>query len=117
MAWYVLRRLLQMIPVFLGATLLIYALVFLVPGDPIHALAGDKPMTPAVEAQLRARYHLDEPFLVQYLLFLKGIVTLDFERPSPAGRYGTNSRARSRSRSNWRCWPCSSSRSSASHSG
>ena len=78
MAWYVVRRLLQMIPVFLGATLLIYALVFLVPGDPIHALAGDKPMTPAVEAQLRARYHLDRPFIVQYLLYLKGIFTLDF---------------------------------------
>ncbi|MFI6043201.1 ABC transporter permease [Nocardia sp. NPDC051321] len=78
MAWYIVRRLLQMIPVFLGATLLIYALVFLVPGDPIHALAGDKPMTPAVEAQLRARYHLDQPFFMQYLLYLKGIVTFDF---------------------------------------
>ncbi|WP_054816814.1 ABC transporter permease [Nocardia arizonensis] len=78
MGWYILRRLLQMIPVFLGATLLIYGLVFLVPGDPIRALAGDKPMTPAVEAALRARYHLDEPFIVQYLLYLKGIVTLDF---------------------------------------
>ncbi|MFI6167623.1 ABC transporter permease [Nocardia sp. NPDC051052] len=78
MAWYIVRRLLQMIPVFLGATLLIYALVFLVPGDPIHALAGDKPMTPAVEAQLRARYHLDRPFFMQYLLYLKGIVTFDF---------------------------------------
>ncbi|MFR9752616.1 ABC transporter permease [Nocardia sp. 004] len=78
MAWYILRRLLQMIPVFLGATLLIYALVFLIPGDPIQALAGDKPMTPAVEKQLRERYNLDEPFIVQYLLYLKGIVTLDF---------------------------------------
>ncbi|MEV0297811.1 ABC transporter permease [Nocardia sp. NPDC050710] len=78
MTWYVVRRLLQMIPVFLGATLLIYAMVFLIPGDPIKALAGEKPLTPAVEAQLRARYHLDQPFIVQYLLYLKGIVTLDF---------------------------------------
>ncbi|MBJ8340139.1 MULTISPECIES: ABC transporter permease [Antrihabitans] len=78
MAWYVVRRLLQMIPVFLGATLLIYAMVFLIPGDPIAALAGDKPMSPAVEAQLRARYHLDQPFIVQYLQYLKGIVTFDF---------------------------------------
>ncbi|TQM29238.1 ABC transporter permease [Nocardia bhagyanarayanae] len=78
MAWYILRRLLQMIPVFLGATLLIYAMVFLIPGDPIKALAGEKPLTPAVEAQLRARYHLDEPFLMQYLLYLKGILTFDF---------------------------------------
>ncbi|MFC3964036.1 ABC transporter permease [Nocardia jiangsuensis] len=77
MGWYVARRLLQMIPVFLGATLLVYALVFLIPGNPIQALAGEKPLTPAVEAQLRARYHLDQPFLVQYLLYLKGIVTFD----------------------------------------
>src|SRR5262245_33827144 len=78
MAWYVVRRLLQMVPVFLGATLLIYAMVFLIPGDPIRALAGDRPMTPAVETALRARYHLDQPFYMQYLLYLKGIVTLDF---------------------------------------
>ncbi len=78
MAWYVLRRLLQMIPVFLGATLLIYAMVFLIPGDPVAALAGDKALTPGVEAALRARYHLDQPFLIQYLDYLKGIFTLDF---------------------------------------
>ncbi|MFE7719283.1 ABC transporter permease [Nocardia rhizosphaerihabitans] len=78
MAWYILRRLLQMIPVFLGATLLIYAMVFLIPGDPIKALAGEKPLTPAAEAALRARYHLDQPFIMQYLHYLKGILTLDF---------------------------------------
>ncbi|MGN0102293.1 MAG: ABC transporter permease [Dietzia sp.] len=77
MLWYVARRLLQMIPVFLGATFLIYAMVFLVPGDPIAALGGDKPLTPAVVSQLRERYHLDEPFIIQYLLYLKGIFTLD----------------------------------------
>ncbi|MFC8044495.1 ABC transporter permease [Nocardia sp. NPDC057353] len=77
MGWYVGRRLLQMIPVFLGATLLVYGLVFLIPGNAIQALAGEKPLTPAVEAQLRARYHLDQPFIMQYLLYLKGIVTLD----------------------------------------
>ena len=78
MLWYIGRRLLQMIPVFIGATLLIYAMVFLIPGDPIAALAGDKPLTPAVAAQLRERYNLDKPFVVQYLLYLKGIFTLDF---------------------------------------
>ncbi|MFC4372983.1 ABC transporter permease [Nocardia halotolerans] len=78
MAWYILRRLLQMIPVFLGATLLIYGMVFLIPGDPIKALAGEKALTPAAEAALRARYHLDQPFIMQYLHYLKGIVTLDF---------------------------------------
>jgi oligopeptide transport system permease protein len=78
MAWYILRRLLQMIPVFLGATLLIYAMVFLIPGDPVSALAGDKALTPGVEAALRVRYHLDQPFVIQYLDYLKGIFTLDF---------------------------------------
>ncbi|MFD0000137.1 ABC transporter permease [Nocardia sp. NPDC127526] len=78
MVWYVIRRLLQMIPVFLGATLLLYTLVFFLPGDPIQALAGERQMTPAVEAALRARYHLDQPFFIQYWEYLKGIVTLDF---------------------------------------
>jgi len=78
MAWYIGRRLLQMIPVFIGATLLIYAMVFLVPGDPILALAGDKGMSDALHDQLVAQYHLDQPFLVQYLHYLQGILTLDF---------------------------------------
>lgn len=42
-AAFIARRTLAMIPVFLGATLLIYAMVFLLPGDPIVALGGDRP--------------------------------------------------------------------------
>ena len=45
---YILRRLLQVIPVFFGATLLIYFMVFALPGDPIIALFGDKTPNPAV---------------------------------------------------------------------
>lgn len=78
MLWYISRRALQMIPVILGATLLVYGLVFLRPGDPIAALFGDKPVNPAVVATLRKQYHLDQPFLVQWLLFLKGALTFDF---------------------------------------
>lgn len=70
---YILRRLLQVIPVFFGATLLIYFMVFALPGDPIVALFGDKTPNPAVVAQLRAQYHLDQPFLVQYFYYLTGI--------------------------------------------
>lgn len=78
MVRYLGRRLLQLIPVFLGATLLIYAMVFGMPGDPIAAMGGDRGLSPAVADQIRAQYNLDKPFFVQYLLFLKGIVTLDF---------------------------------------
>lgn len=79
MGWYVVKRLLQAIPVVLGATLLIYALVFFQPGrDPVLALFGDKPVSQAVKAQIESQYNLDQPFLVQWVLFLKNAVTLDF---------------------------------------
>jgi len=80
MFWYVIRRIAVMVPVFLGATLLIYAMVFLLPGDPIAAMAGDRPLTPAVAAALRARYHLDDPFLVQYARYLGGVLRGDLGR-------------------------------------
>lgn len=80
MGWYLVRRIAAMVPVFLGATLLIYAMVFLLPGDPLAAMAGDRPLTPAVAAQLRARYHLDDPFLVQYLRYLGGLLHGDLGR-------------------------------------
>lgn len=78
MVRYIGRRLLQMIPVFLGATLLIYAMVFALPGDPIQALGGERGLSPAVADQIRAQFNLDQPFVIQYLLYLKGILTLDF---------------------------------------
>jgi oligopeptide transport system permease protein len=78
MAWYIGRRLLQMIPVFLGATLLIYFMVFALAGDPVAALGGERGLSPALAEQLRHFYHLDRPFLVQYGLWLKGLLTFDF---------------------------------------
>ncbi|MEO8219984.1 MAG: ABC transporter permease [Specibacter sp.] len=77
MVMFTIRRFLQLIPVFFGATLLVYFLVFATPGDPIAALSGGKPMAPAVEAALRAQYNLDQPFWVQYWLYLKNLVTLN----------------------------------------
>ncbi|WP_413451143.1 ABC transporter permease [Georgenia phoenicis] len=77
MVRYIGRRLLQLVPVFLGATLLIYAMVFALPGDPVAALGGERGLPEAVQQQIREQYNLDEPFLVQYLLFLRGILTLD----------------------------------------
>ncbi|MFT4211983.1 MAG: ABC transporter permease [Microbacterium sp.] len=70
---YILRRVLQLIPVFLGSTLLIYFLVFAMPGNPILALFGDKTPNQAVIDQLTAQYHLDQPFIVQYFYYILGI--------------------------------------------
>ncbi|KPN22049.1 MULTISPECIES: ABC transporter permease [Arthrobacter] len=77
MTRYIARRVLQMIPVFFGATLLVYFLVFSLPGDPIAALFGDRPVNEVVAAQLREQYNLDQPFIVQYLLYLKNLLTFN----------------------------------------
>jgi ABC-type dipeptide/oligopeptide/nickel transport system permease component len=70
MGRFVIRRLLLTIPVLLGASFLIFAMVYALPGDPIRALAGDRPLAPAVAAQLRADYHLNDPLVVQYGKYL-----------------------------------------------
>ncbi|WP_456697152.1 ABC transporter permease [Aeromicrobium sp. P5_D10] len=77
MWWYVAKRLLQTIPVFLGATLIIYALVFLRPGDPINGLIGNKPISDEVRQAIRDQYHLNDFFLVQWLHFLKDVITFN----------------------------------------
>jgi oligopeptide transport system permease protein len=78
MTWYIIRRIVQVIPVFFGATLLIYFMVFALPGDPIIALGGDRGLNPAVADALRVRYHLDQPFIVQYFIYIGGIFVGDF---------------------------------------
>lgn len=46
--------------------------------DPVKAMFGDKPVNEAVAAQIRSEYNLDKPFIVQYLLFLKNALSLNF---------------------------------------
>ncbi|HEY7483833.1 MAG TPA: ABC transporter permease [Streptosporangiaceae bacterium] len=75
---YAARRLLQMVPVLLGTTFFIYVLVFALPGDPIRALAGEKPLPESVYQTLRHHYHLDDPLLVQYGKYLLGLFHGDF---------------------------------------
>jgi ABC-type dipeptide/oligopeptide/nickel transport system permease component len=75
---FVIRRLLLTIPVLLGASLLIYAMVYALPGDPVRALAGDRPLSASVQAQIRADYNLDDSFPVQYGKYLWGLLHGDF---------------------------------------
>jgi oligopeptide transport system permease protein len=78
MGRFVVRRLLLTIPVLLGASFLIFAMVYALPGDPIRALAGDRPLSPAVAAQLRADYNLGDPLVVQYGKYVAGLAQGDF---------------------------------------
>lgn len=75
MTGYIIRRLLQFIPVVIAATLIVYAMVFLMPGDPIRALSGDRPMSPQVQEALREQYNLNDPFLIQYAKYMWGVFT------------------------------------------
>ncbi len=56
---FVIRRLLQMVVAFLGTTLIVYAMMFGVQGDPIQALVGEKPVSAAQRAYLTEHFHLD----------------------------------------------------------
>jgi oligopeptide transport system permease protein len=77
-ALYILRRLLQAIPVLLGTTFLIYFMVFAMPGDPILALFGERTPSPALLARIREQYHFDEPFILQYLHYVGNVLRGDF---------------------------------------
>jgi oligopeptide transport system permease protein len=75
---FTVRRLLQMIPVFLGATFLIYWMVFALPGDPTAGKCGDRPCPEAYVAQFEEEYNLNDPLLVQYGKYMAGVVQGDF---------------------------------------
>jgi peptide/nickel transport system permease protein len=74
---YILRRVLQAIPVLIGITLASFLLIHLVPGDPATIILGAH-ATPEAVANLNHQLGLDEPVLAQYWDFVSGAVTLDF---------------------------------------
>ncbi|WP_225827284.1 ABC transporter permease [Streptomyces naphthomycinicus] len=77
MGRYVLRRLLQMIPVFVGATMLIFLMVNVM-GDPVAGLCGEQSCDPATAAQLKREFGLDKPLWQQYVTYMGNVFTGDF---------------------------------------
>ncbi|MFJ3907539.1 oligopeptide transport system permease protein [Streptomyces sp. 2132.2] len=77
MGSYVIRRLGQMVVVLFGATVVLFACLFVLPGDPVGSLGGDKARDPAVVQQLRERYGLNDPLPVQYGNFVKNLAKGD----------------------------------------
>ena len=78
MGRYAIRRLLQIVPVFFGATFIIFTMVFAIPGDPIRALAGDRPISESTVRALNERYNLEDPLPVQYAKYIGGLAQGDF---------------------------------------
>src|SRR5690606_34363075 len=76
MGRFLARRLLTAVPVALGVVTLVFALVHLIPGDPVDAMLGETAL-PAQRAELRRALGLDEPIVVQYGRFLGGLVRGD----------------------------------------
>lgn len=73
---YVARRFLLLIPVLFGVSLLTFTLVHVTPGDAAQILAGQE-VTDALMARLRAEMRLDKPLLVQYGLYIQGLLKGD----------------------------------------
>ncbi|GDY21814.1 peptide ABC transporter permease [Verrucomicrobiota bacterium] len=75
---YLLKRLVHLIPLLIGVSLLTFLLMSLTPGDYYTTLSQNPQISPEKLAELRAKMHLDKPWYVQYLYWLKGAVRGDF---------------------------------------
>ncbi|WP_405429554.1 ABC transporter permease [Micromonospora sp. NBC_00617] len=78
MGRYLLRRLLQLVPVFIGSTFLIYWLVWSVPGDPFAGKCGERRCPDQYMAYMTEKYHLDQNVFVQYGNYMKNLLQGDF---------------------------------------
>jgi peptide/nickel transport system permease protein len=70
------NRLLQLIPTLFFVSVIIFSLQQLLPGDPATIMAGEE-RDPAVIAQIRRQYRLDQPIPIQYFYWVKGVLTGD----------------------------------------
>lgn len=78
MGRYVARRLLQMIPVLIGVTFIVYALVYALPGNPLDGRCGQRACPEAYVAKYTEKYNLDDPLPLQYVKYIGGVVQGDF---------------------------------------
>jgi ABC-type dipeptide/oligopeptide/nickel transport system permease component len=76
MLLYTLRRLLEMMTVLLGVSVLVFLMIHMIPGDPARLIAGMEATTEVVE-QIRQDLGLDQPLYVQFWRFLKGLTRGD----------------------------------------
>ena len=77
MLTFIGKRILQLIPTLFFVSVIIFSLQQLLPGDPATIMAGED-RDPAVIAQIRKQYRLDQPIPIQYVYWVKGVLTGDF---------------------------------------
>jgi peptide/nickel transport system permease protein len=83
---YIVRRVLQFIPVFLGVTLMLFILTRVIPGDPIAMLSGQRVQNPLILAKMRHAYGFDLPIWQQFWNYLVAIFNGDFGTSIATGR-------------------------------
>jgi dipeptide transport system permease protein len=74
---FLLRRVALIVPTFIGVTLIAFALIHLIPGDPVENLSGERGMDPARRERLLHEFGLDKPLPVQYLEYVRDILRGD----------------------------------------
>jgi peptide/nickel transport system permease protein len=79
MKWYIIKRLIQIIPVILGVTIIAFSLIHLAPGDPARTMLGQHATQKEIN-EIREKYGLDEPLYVQYGIWLSGVIRGDLGR-------------------------------------
>lgn len=72
------ERILQLVPVLLGVSLIVFVMMALTPGDPVQIMIGDQSITPEQEAELRRGLGLDRPLVERFFVFLGNAVQFDF---------------------------------------
>ena len=77
---FILTRLGHLIPTFLGVTVVAFAFIRLIPGDPIEVLAGERSISPERHAELMAQFGYDKPLWEQYLVYLGNLLQGDLGR-------------------------------------
>ena len=77
---FLVARLGVLIPTFLGVTIVAFALIRLIPGDPLELLVGERGLSPERHAELQERFGFDRPLWQQYLLFLGDLAQGDLGR-------------------------------------
>jgi len=82
---YIVKRLISMVPVIIGVTFVVFAIMHFTPGDPATLLLGEE-APPAEVERMRERMGLNDPFLVQYGNFLFGLFRLDLGFSLTTGR-------------------------------
>ncbi len=80
MLTYMAHRLLSLIPVVFGITLIMFVLSVVAPGDPVKAMTGNPRIDPEAAARLRLELGLDAPYAVQYLRYLRRLAHGDLGR-------------------------------------